>query len=416
MTSAQEKQDSEGNSSILKELMSQMNLGGQDDLDNQADELEAKSNAKKQEPYGIEGADQLAQDLYPYLEFHDKVMRAINDALSAIGIEALVEKLSEAVSIFVFSLISPFMLPVLNQVKAELKEGSGEIIQSSEQLQHVVFEDESSSNPTHSMLSKDHFTNLLNEPAGKVASTVLKFVVPQLMQAWDDTGIDVNRLMDEIVGAVFHHPALRNGEDNRGGVEGRQRMFAVVESWWQEKSDQERDDLRQRLSADGVRDGRNHKEGIDHGHGCGKPLKMNQRPGGSQFESMGSDVGKQLGGAVQEALGGGGGGGGDSGGFGALGGMLGGAFGAALNQTFNAEEPQEEPERSSYGGGNSGGSYGGSGGGSYGGGNSGGSYGGSGGGSYGGSGGGRSGGYEQRKYLLYFALPPLSLCPLPATA
>lgn len=69
-------------------------------------------------------------------------------------------KLEEQVNIFVFSLIAPFLLPLINQVKNELNTGSSEIIQSSKEKQLIVFNDDYSSDPTHSMLSKDHFSNV----------------------------------------------------------------------------------------------------------------------------------------------------------------------------------------------------------------------------------------------------------------
>lgn len=107
---------------------------------------------------------------------------------------------------FVFSLLAPFVVPIINQVKTELNTGSSEIIESSKEKQLIVFHDNFSTDPTHSMLSKDHFSNILNEPAGKVASQVLKWVVPQLIACWDDERIDVNRTLTRIVTGVFHHP------------------------------------------------------------------------------------------------------------------------------------------------------------------------------------------------------------------
>ena len=180
----------------------------------------------------------------------------------------------EQVNIFVFTQIAPLVLPVINQIKTELGTGSSEIIQSSKAKQHIVFHDDRSSDPTHSMLSKDHFSNLLNEPAGKVASAVLKWVVPQLMACWDDDRIDVNRTISRIVTGVFHHPALRDrGED--GASDGRRAMFQVVQQWWSQKDEREREDMRDQLSRDGVEQGRNQKPGVhDTGHGCGKPLGM----------------------------------------------------------------------------------------------------------------------------------------------
>ena len=124
------------------------------------------------------------------------------------------------------------------------------------------------------MLSKDHFSNILNEPAGKIASQVLKWVVPQIIACWDDERIDVNRTLSRIVNGVFHHPALRDYGDD-GAVDGRRLMFVVVQNWWGQKDEREREMLRDQLSRDGVEQGRNHKEGVqDTGHGCGKPLGM----------------------------------------------------------------------------------------------------------------------------------------------
>jgi hypothetical protein len=344
----QNEQDSNQHS-IIKELMDKLNIGGSDDLDSKASELEQKSAAQKQatqhknSPWGLgNNADDVAKDLYPFLEFHDDIMKKINAALEAIGIEALVEKLSEAVSIFVYSLIGPFILPLLKQAKLELKTGSGEVIASSEAAQHVVFEDDYSSNPTHSMLSKDHFTNLLNEPAGKVASAVLKFVVPLLMQAWDDESIDMRRTCDEIIGGVFHHPAFRNGEDRRPGRECRQIMFRVVEEWWNSFDRCEQDELRERLSRQGVDEGRNHNEGVDSGHGCGKPLQRNNpKNQGGIVEGVGQSVG----GVIEDVLTGGNSGGGGGGGFGS---MLGGLAGAALGASFGGDLGGKTKEQKSY--------------------------------------------------------------------
>ncbi|TGZ83472.1 Het-C-domain-containing protein [Ascodesmis nigricans] len=345
------------NKSFLKELMSQLNIGGEKELEQKADELEAKSQEKKesneqeQQQWGLgPDADGYAQELYPYLEFHDQIMRAVSNAMEKVGLAAVAEKLGEAASLFVFSLIAPYLLPLLQQVKTELQTGSTEVIESSRSAQHIVFHDDSCSDPTHSMLSKDHFTNVLNEPAGKIASAVLKFTVPKIMEAWDDDSVDVNRVCDEIIGGVFHHPAFRDGSDGRPGVECREAMFAVVENWWNEQGDHQ-DYLREALSREGVREGKNHKEGqSDCGHGCGKPLHIAKpKKDGGEFADVGGDLGKAAGQAIEQAFAGpkssGGGGSG-------LGGFLGSLAGAALGEAFAArgsrkqEEEAYEAERS----------------------------------------------------------------------
>lgn len=150
-----------GQHGIIRDLLKQLNIGGSDDLDAQATNLEQQSEAKKNEPWGIsDGGAGIKREIMPFLEWHDKIMKAINDALESIpGLTALVEKLSEAVSVFVFSLLAPYILPIVAQAKGELANGSGEVIGGARAKQFIVFEDHYSSDPTHSMLSKDHFTS-----------------------------------------------------------------------------------------------------------------------------------------------------------------------------------------------------------------------------------------------------------------
>jgi hypothetical protein len=59
-----------------------------------------------------------------------------------------------------------------------LKEGSSGVLSASANSQYEPWENPRSTDPTHSMLSKDHFTNVLNSCAGRVASTVLQYTVP----------------------------------------------------------------------------------------------------------------------------------------------------------------------------------------------------------------------------------------------
>ncbi|KAI2604007.1 Het-C-domain-containing protein [Hypoxylon fragiforme] len=220
---------------------------------------------------------QVFAQIMPAIEFHDELMKGISEAIEKIPIlPKIVEQLEEQMSMWVFSIMAPFVVPLIQQVKNELRTGSSEIIESSKNEQHVVFDDDDCSDPTHSMLSKDHFSNILNEIAGKTASKVVNWVVPQIMDAWDDEGADVDRLMNRIINGVLHHPAQRDmGED--GARDGRKIMFRSVEEWWNEMDDSAKDDYRQKLSRNGVENGENHKEGVeDCGHGCGKPLGMHK--------------------------------------------------------------------------------------------------------------------------------------------
>ncbi|KAI1209245.1 Het-C-domain-containing protein [Annulohypoxylon truncatum] len=234
---------------------------------------------------------QVFQQIMPAIEFHDELLKGISEAIEKIPIlPQIVEQLEDQMSMWVFSIMAPFVVPIIQQVKNELRTGSSEIIASSENEQHIVFNDDESTDPTHSMLSKDHFSNILNEIAGKTASKVVYWVVPQLMEAWDDESVDVDRLMNRIINGVLHHPAQRDmGED--GARDGRQIMFRSVEEWWNQLDDGAKDEYRQKLSRRGVKNGENHKEGVqDCGHGCGKPLGMHKNfaPGGTMEDRIAS--------------------------------------------------------------------------------------------------------------------------------
>ncbi|KAL9099089.1 MAG: hypothetical protein Q9163_005359 [Psora crenata] len=276
----------QNNSSVLQDLLNQVPSGlfGGKDESATASELQANATAAQMQQTHISPREpeawtrqlqEVQKQIYPILEWHDEMMKSITEAIEKIPVlPQLIENLQEQLNVFVFSLMAPFILPIINQVKTELNTGSSEIIQSSQDKQLIVFHDDNSTDPTHSMLSKDHFSNVLNEPAGKVASQVLKWVVPQLIACWDDERIDINTSLNRIIAGVFHHPALRDYGDG-GAVDGRRLMFGIVEEWWGQKDEQERQILRDQLSRQGVEQGRNHKPGVvDSGHGCCKPLGM----------------------------------------------------------------------------------------------------------------------------------------------
>jgi hypothetical protein len=319
-----ESQSGGPSESFIQDLLNKIPEGLIGDSDNQAskmDEFKAKSQDAKQHNQDISPRepeewtrylDDVRQQIYPVLEWHDELIKSINRAIEEIPVlPEMIEQFQEQINIFVFSILAPYILPIIRQVKVELQTGSSEVIESSRAQQHVVFNDDDSSNPTHSMLSKDHFSNVLNEPAGQIASRVVKWTVPQLMECWDDESIDIDRTLDRIITGVFHHPALRQyGEDGASDI--RQIMFRTVEEWWAEKDEAEQESLREQLSRDGVLEGKNHKEGVhDSGHGCGKPLTLHR--GKTSPEETYKPSTSGLGKIAAEAAGGG-----------ALGGLVGG--------------------------------------------------------------------------------------------
>ncbi|KAK3996883.1 ATP-dependent RNA helicase DDX42 [Cladorrhinum sp. PSN332] len=303
------KQSQRTDLSLLRDLLDKIPdglIGG--DKKNKVDEIQQNAQAAQMEQMSISPKDpeeftlqaqQIFRQIMPAIEYHDELLQSISQAISQLPIlPKILEQLEEQLSLFVFSVIAPFIIPVIDQIKNELATGATEIIESSKNEQHVVFEDDYSSDPTHSMLAKDHFTNILNEIAGRTASAVVSWSVPQLMEAIDDDGADVDRILNKVIYGVLHHPAQRNmGPD--GAREGRRIIFDSVKNWWEEMSDRQRDEYREKLSRQGVENGENHKEGqTDCGHGCGGKLKMHKNYANKEPETMEDRIAAAAAGAI----------------------------------------------------------------------------------------------------------------------
>jgi hypothetical protein len=352
-----ESENQSPSESFLQDLLSKIPeglIGSSNDQAGQMDDFKSKADDARHDSQNISPREpeewalylsNVHKQIYPVLEWHDRLLKQINEAIEKIPVlPDLIEQIQDQITVFVFSILAPYVLPIIKQVKSELETGSSEVIQSSQEQQHVVFNDDDCSNPTHSMLSKDHFSNILNEPAGRIASAVVEWSVPQLMQCWDDEDADTDRTLDRIISGVFHHPALREyGNDGAGDI--RQTMFSTVEKWWSEKDEEERDVLRDQLSRDGVEEGRNHKDGVqDCGHGCGKPLALHKGQGQSSSGGGQQSSSSGLEGLASQAIGGG-----------ALGGLVGGLVGGMSSMILNGGDSKpgrESPESPKYDSGN----------------------------------------------------------------
>ncbi|RAL67618.1 hypothetical protein DID88_008370 [Monilinia fructigena] len=150
--------------------------------------------------------------IYPILEFRDKVVRAINNTIAKIpGLESLVEKISETLTVFILSLLAPFVRPIIDAVSDSLKKGSSTVVEASANSQFEPWNDPNCTDPTHSMLSKDHFSNV------------------RILYAWQNPGVPIDEVMNDIL-RTFHHPALRDEH-----VEIHKKMFDTVKTWMHEQ-------------------------------------------------------------------------------------------------------------------------------------------------------------------------------------
>ncbi|OCK82640.1 heterokaryon incompatibility Het-C [Lepidopterella palustris CBS 459.81] len=201
--------------------------------------------------------------IYPILAFRDKVVRSISAIVAKIpGLEKLIETITERVTLFVLSLLAPFIQPIINAASEQLKLGSSAVVESSANHQYEPWTDPHCTDPTHSLLSKDHFSNVLNEPAGQVAAAILQYVAPRVIYAWDHPDVPVDQVLNDVV-RVFHHPAIRDNQ-----CEVHRNMFDVVRRWVDSRSDRGYN-LNNLLSSESVKAGKNHSGHSDHSHGQG---------------------------------------------------------------------------------------------------------------------------------------------------
>ncbi|OAQ73060.1 HET-C domain-containing protein HetC [Pochonia chlamydosporia 170] len=208
-----------------------------------------------------------AKRIYPILVFRDKIVKAISRGIAKVpGLEKLLEHISETLTAFVLGLLAPFIRPIINSVTKVLKDGSSGVISASSKSQLEPWENDRCSDPTHSMLSKDHFTNVLNSCAGRVATTILQYAVPRVLFAWENPNVPVNEVVDDVLRS-FHHPALRNEN-----IEIQAEMYNTVRKWADEHP--RRHELNNILSSASVKAGKNHvlKQGTKasggHSHGA----------------------------------------------------------------------------------------------------------------------------------------------------
>ncbi|KAJ5121630.1 uncharacterized protein N7515_009591 [Penicillium bovifimosum] len=198
--------------------------------------------------------------IYPILAFRDKVMRSLSSIIEKIpGLESLVEKVSETLTIVIMSLLAPFIRPLIKAASNSLQTGSAGVIDASGKHQYEPWTDPHCTDPTHSLLSKDHFANILNEPAGRVASAIVEYVAPRILYAWQHPDVSEKEVLDDCM-QVFHHPALRNMRNDA-----HRTMFEAVEKWARARPDRGAS-LDSILSSEGVRSGRN-TGGVSHTHG-----------------------------------------------------------------------------------------------------------------------------------------------------
>ncbi|KAF7307409.1 Het-C-domain-containing protein [Mycena indigotica] len=285
-----QSQDQASKISTLKAILSKLPIGGGDSKVDEGAQLGEEAKAYNFDPNNV-APPEVQQKLLALLRWRDDVMRSILEKIEMIpGLEQLMDQLSEALNAYVYTVIAPWLTPILQQATSALGEGSKAVIDSDDQYE-------------------DHFGLILNEPAGKIAVLVVQHTVNVIVKAWSDNG-DPNRAVDVILEA-FHHPYYATGRSDI-----QNSMFKELERWIRDLDDDVARQTINALTKESVRNGKNKRLGSEnqsydepgyagcgHGHGASsRPGNQSSRPtqqqqyGGTQSSHQSSGYGQSGGG------------------------------------------------------------------------------------------------------------------------
>ncbi|THG93412.1 hypothetical protein EW145_g8383, partial [Phellinidium pouzarii] len=149
----------------------------------------------------------------------------------------------------VYFLLAPVLVPLATEVTLALKEESQAVIDTQEQYE--VFDNPHASDPTHSILAKDHVDLILNEPAGRVAQIVVEHVVGLVVHAWYDGDDDPEQTINEVLKSFFH-PYYASGSSAI-----QNDMLDSIRQWLDDHTEDEREVMLSSLTKESVREGRN---------------------------------------------------------------------------------------------------------------------------------------------------------------
>ncbi|KAH9178845.1 Het-C-domain-containing protein [Lactarius sanguifluus] len=239
--------------SVLKDVLSKIPQGGGSSQMDEAESLQAESKAYHFDPDNV-APPEVQKRLLAMLKWHDDVVRSVSEKIEAIpGLETLLDNLSDALNAYVYTVLAPWLSPILKEATSTLSEGSKVVIDSADQYE--VFDRPNASDPSHSLLSKDHFALILNEPAGKIAQVVVQYTVKLIVNAWSDDQSDPNGVINQVLEA-FYHPYFNTGRSNI-----QNEMFGALERWVNDLEDREQ--TLEALTKENVRCGKNKRQGSE---------------------------------------------------------------------------------------------------------------------------------------------------------
>lgn len=199
----------------------------------------------------------------PFFVFRDKISQWIEqiDWKKLLGplypIAKFLGQLSSAIDMLLYAILGFVLSPVVRRLRETLIGVRDELFKAQTELNGVF--DAHETDPSHSLMAKDHYDNILNVPAAAVAALMSKIATAQVTAAWTDPNIPAAAVIWNIL-SMIHHPLS-------AGTTIQKMMFDQVAKWWQSKASVEQSELLHRLTPESILGGAN----IQHPHSLLNP-------------------------------------------------------------------------------------------------------------------------------------------------
>ncbi|KAM0281707.1 hypothetical protein ACHAO9_010547 [Fusarium lateritium] len=197
-------------------------------------------------------ANHLWQTIEPIFYLHDRVKKWIQERTEQHDAEPLSEESSSQLGKYtdqlVFKYLSLMIESSIMQLRNALKAAKERVdAEAAKSTSAEVYLDGDGSDPSHSDISKDHFSNVLNQPAGLVSTVTTNWTTQQVVKCWDDKFRDEEDTIRQIL-TILHHPAFP-----RHKTPVQKYMFNAVEEWWHHNSESEKSTICGMLTKESVR-------------------------------------------------------------------------------------------------------------------------------------------------------------------
>lgn len=198
----------------------------------------------------ITDANLLWKAIEPVLFLHDRVSKYLQEGEE--DAEESTEDIShgqlgEWINQLVFKYMAVMIESSVRELRNALKAARDRVDNEASKADSAhVYLDGTASDPSHSDLSKDHFSNILNQPGGLIATITTNWTTQAVVKCWDDPNLDADAIIDEIL-TVLHHPAF---PEKKTPIQ--EYMFEAVRLWWRARPAEEQDRIRAKLTKEAV--------------------------------------------------------------------------------------------------------------------------------------------------------------------